>query len=1037
MPPATTKRTRPARSRSAPRSSSPAGPSHQRRELIGLALLALAALLAAQIYFGIGVGPLGGWLEQFLRLFVGRLVLVLPPLLAALGGMLIFDEDVLQLSALRIGSVVLAVSLCTALAAGLFGLHGAAHTGWFHPRIMQMRGGVVGETVWFGTAHSIGTAGTAILVVVGVVAGLVLITGASLGRTLRRSGSGAATASRQMGKGMATATATAYRGSQHISRHVRGAFEYSYLDPGPSLAREQASAVGAGRASADRRRRLLPGRLRPPRSSCRRRRPWSCTTTTSTTALAPSGPQAHRTQRPSAPRLTPVEVGHAIDDEQDGHERQLAAAAAAAGTTAAARVQAANDAAAARNPRPTYRVPSRRLLTRTGGPGKVPHALVQETSRKLEEALSHFGVTATVTAAVSGPRVTRYELQLAPGTKVGRITALRDDLAYALAAREELRILAPIPGKQAVGVEVPNPEASLITLGDIYREFPPDAGPLMAWLGLDISGKSVYIDLSKMPHLLIAGSTGTGKSVCLNVLLASLLLRSSPNELRMILIDPKKVELNHYESIPQLLTPVVTNMRDASAVLSNVVREMENRYELMGLARARNLRDWNAARALAGEPPMPYMLVVIDELADLMMVAPAEVEDAIIRLAQKSRAVGIHLLLATQRPSADVITGMIKANVPSRIAFAVSSQVDSRVILDAGGAESLLGSGDMLFRPVGTSRLQRVQGAYVSEDEILAITNHWRAQGKPQLRTELMERPPEIAQKEPDPEGDEMLTRAIEMVVQQGTASVSLLQRRLGVGYARAGRLVDQMERLGVVSGHEGSKPRTVLIGAADLPRILTRSGAAAADQAEDARGPAHPRQLSSAPRSPHRGCRPIPQAGRLTRTSGNPLACGLPMAIPARACLCLKSETPCSRRARAVTSTSRPARPGPRSGPSTSGRWRRSSSTSSRRRRTSAAFCGPTASSWVLTAACWSTSTSRASRGPEERAGDHRARTRRGAAADRLAARVAVASDGPRRSCSGWPSAGSWVSRCWSGWATAGARQPRSSWAMGCRPAP
>ncbi len=375
---------------------------------------------------------------------------------------------------------------------------------------------------------------------------------------------------------------------------------------------------------------------------------------------------------------------------------------------------------------------------------------------------------------------------------------------------------------------MPNPEAALITLGDIYREFPPDAGPLMAWLGLDISGKSVYIDLSKMPHLLIAGSTGTGKSVCLNVLLASLLLRSSPNEVRMILIDPKKVELNHYESIPQLLTPVVTNMRDASAVLSNVVREMETRYELMGLARARNLRDWNAARALAGESPMPYMLVVIDELADLMMVAPAEVEDAIIRLAQKSRAVGIHLLLATQRPSADVITGMIKANVPSRIAFAVSSQVDSRVILDAGGAESLLGSGDMLFRPVGTSRLQRVQGAYVSEDEILAITNHWRAQGKPQLRTELMERPPEVARNEPDP-GDEMLMRAIEMVVQQGTASVSLLQRRLGVGYARAGRLVDQMERLGVVSGHEGSKPRSVLIGEADVSRILSRAGSAEA----------------------------------------------------------------------------------------------------------------------------------------------------------------------------------------------------------------
>ncbi len=815
MPPAKTTR-RSASPRTAPRRTSSAGPTHQRRELVGLALLAVAALLAAQIYLGFGVGPFGGAVEQLLRLFVGRFVLILPPLLAVLGGMLIFDDDVLRVSALRIGTLVLAISLCTALAAGLFGLNGAAHTGWFHTRIMQMRGGMAGETVWYGTAHSVGSAGTAILVVLGVIVGLVMITGASLGRTLRRSGSGAATASRQVGKGMATATAGAYRGSQHITRHVRGAFEYSYLDPGPALERDPSSSVAVADHplidGADYYPDVfaLPGELPPSPALVMHDDDEHAES-------AEPAPQARAVVRPVPPRPGPVEVGHAIDDEDDDSAAAIAA-----------RVRAANQAAAARNPRPNYRVPSRRLLTRTGGPGKVPHTLIQETSHKLEEALSHFGVAAKVTAAVSGPRVTRYELQLAPGTKVGRITALRDDLAYALAAREELRILAPIPGKQAVGVEVPNPEAALITLGDIYREFPPDAGPLMAWLGLDISGKSVYIDLSKMPHLLIAGSTGTGKSVCLNVLLASLLLRSNPNELRMILIDPKKVELNHYESIPQLLTPVVTNMRDASAVLSNVVREMENRYELMGLARARNLRDWNAARALAGEPPMPYMLVVIDELADLMMVAPAEVEDAIIRLAQKSRAVGIHLLLATQRPSADVITGMIKANVPSRIAFAVSSQVDSRVILDAGGAESLLGSGDMLFRPVGTSRLQRVQGAYVSEDEILAITNHWRAQGKPQLRTELMERPPEVARNEPDP-GDEMLMRAIEMVVQQGTASVSLLQRRLGVGYARAGRLVDQMERLGVVSGHEGSKPRSVLIGEADVSRILSRAGSAEA----------------------------------------------------------------------------------------------------------------------------------------------------------------------------------------------------------------
>jgi S-DNA-T family DNA segregation ATPase FtsK/SpoIIIE len=472
-----------------------------------------------------------------------------------------------------------------------------------------------------------------------------------------------------------------------------------------------------------------------------------------------------------------------------------------------------------------FRPPSRTLLRRSTGPQAQPVGVIREISTRLEETLGHFGIQATVADTVSGPRVTRYELQLAPGTKVSRVAALRDDLAYALAAREELRIIAPIPGKQAVGVEVPNPEASLVTLGDIYREFPPTAGPLVAWLGLDIGGKAVYLDLARMPHLLIAGSTGTGKSVCLNAILASILLRATPETLRMILIDPKKVELNHYESIPHLLTPVVTNMKNAAAVLANVVREMENRYELMGLARARNLRDWNEVRTGRGEAPMPTILVVIDELADLMMVAPAEVEDSIIRLAQKSRAVGIHLVLATQRPSVDVITGMIKANVPSRIAFAVSSQIDSRVILDATGAESLLGHGDMLFRPVGSARLQRLQGAYVSEDEIKAITDSWRRQGRPELREELLERP-EPAEDPLEQDADDLFERAVELVVAQRTASVSLLQRRLGVGYARAGRLVDMMERMGVVSGHEGSKPRTVLIGEADLDRFLGRAPA-------------------------------------------------------------------------------------------------------------------------------------------------------------------------------------------------------------------
>ena len=812
MPRTTQKSTR--RTSAAPKKSPNRTPStdapRQRHELIGLVLIGVGVLLAAQIYFGFSVGPVGGWVEHIARLIVGRFVWLLPPMIIGLGGLLIFGEGVRHLATLRIGFLVTSLSLCLLLAASLFGISATPHTAWFRPHIMQMRGGVVGETLWYATQHTVGTLGTGLIGVLGVIAGIVLMTGASLGQALRRSGSGAATASRQVGRGMASATAQAVRSGRQFSTQVWTPVEERALDPGPSFSRHIDVVAPELRPidGAD----YFPDVFDHPSDL-----PPS-------PALVGADMIEHDAPAPPPRRTVPVHSSRLDNDHFDDDE-DIPTAQRVTPEPPHAAVREARIAHAERNGgRPSYRVPSRRLLKRTGGPGKVPQSLIQDTSRKLEEALSHFGITATVSAAVSGPRVTRYELQLAPGTKVGRITSLRDDLAYALAAREELRILAPIPGKQAVGVEVPNPEASLITLGDIFRDFPEDAGPLMVWLGLDISGKSVYVDLAKMPHLLIAGSTGTGKSVCLNVILASLLLRSSPNDVRMILIDPKKVELNHYESIPQLLTPVVTNMRDASAVLSNVVREMENRYELMGLARARNLKDWNAIRVEAGEETIPYMLVVIDELADLMMVAPAEVEDAIIRLAQKSRAVGIHLLLATQRPSADVITGMIKANVPSRIAFAVSSQVDSRVILDAGGAESLLGSGDMLYRPVGTSRLQRVQGAYVSEEEILAITNHWRGQGRPQLRTELMERPPEVARDEPDPEGDEMLARAIEMVVQQGTASVSLLQRRLGVGYARAGRLVDQMERLGVVSGHEGSKPRSVLIGEADLGRLFHRT---------------------------------------------------------------------------------------------------------------------------------------------------------------------------------------------------------------------
>jgi len=327
-----------------------------------------------------------------------------------------------------------------------------------------------------------------------------------------------------------------------------------------------------------------------------------------------------------------------------------------------------------------------------------------------------------------------------------------------------------------------------------------------------------------MPHLLIAGTTGSGKSGCINTMLTSTLLRASPDEVRMILIDPKRIELGYYESIPHLLTPVVSSPKEAATVLMNVVAEMERRYERLSFVRARSLPEANRALRVRGESPMPYLLVVIDELADLMMVSPQAVEDCVIRLAQKSRAVGIHLVLATQRPSVDVITGMIKANVPSRIAFAVSSQTDSRVILDAAGAESLLGQGDMLFKPLGTSRLQRLQGAYVSEEEVALVVEQCRSQRGQELDESLLEAPeapfePEDGDLDFDPDEDPLLDQAIDVVVQTQTASVSLLQRRLRVGYTRAGRLIDMLERRGIISGYEGSKPRRVLVSDAELDR--------------------------------------------------------------------------------------------------------------------------------------------------------------------------------------------------------------------------
>ena len=446
------------------------------------------------------------------------------------------------------------------------------------------------------------------------------------------------------------------------------------------------------------------------------------------------------------------------------------------------------------------------------------------TSRRLTQALSELGVEALVVRAVVGPRVTRYELRLGSGIKVGKVRNLQQDIAYALAATE-VRILAPIPGKSAVGVEVPNTRPAMVTLGDVFREYPnANDWSLPVGLGKDISGRAVFLDLAEMPHLLVAGTTGSGKSVMLNGLLTSLLLTTDPRQVKLILIDPKRVELAPFARVPHLITPVVTDVKKAANALSWAVAEMERRYEVLERMGVRSLEGYNDR----AERQMPYVVVVIDELADLMMTAAAKVEDAVIRLAQKARAVGIHLVVATQRPSVDVITGMIKANIPSRIAFAVSSQIDSRVILDAAGAEALLGQGDMLYKPVSASRPSRVQGAFISEAEVDRVVSACCQTVEARYIEEVTEPKPDKG-KTDEPE-DDLLPEAASFVVATQQASVSAVQRRFRVGYSRAGRIIDALERKGIVGPYEGSKSRSVVATELDLTNIF--------DDGEDASSP-------------------------------------------------------------------------------------------------------------------------------------------------------------------------------------------------------
>ncbi len=776
------------------------------REVAGLALVALGVFMGFVLYGGWDGGHVGHGLAVALGWALGKARVLAPLALVGAGAMLLLRESLaLQRSLARdprtIGGASLFAGVTLALAAGTLGLSsgpGASQTAW-HSAQLQARGGAFGEATYQLAHRLVQSVGVDILVVFLLLVGVILITGTSLAGALRATGGGVLETTRMIRS----------RGAREDREATDDGFDLdAYASTLPNV---HPPEPGAGELV------VRATHVEGPAQE-----------TAELEALAPDDDAAARRGEEleaEAGRATTAD-GDA-EEEGEEHEEITGVARADAGElTPQGRLRRA----VTDDPDFIWDPPdASRILTRSSSEQTRPDTAGQaQTATALVEALGHFGVQAKVIGTVAGPHITRYELRLAPGTKVAKVAQLKDDLAYALAATD-IRILAPIPGKQAVGVEVPNVHRRIVRLGDVFQEPPKDWSPLTVWLGKDVAGKAIGADLAKMPHLLVAGTTGAGKSGAINAMLSSVLLRASPHEVRLVLVDPKQVELNHYESIPHLLTPVITSPRMAANALQNLVKEMEARYGIMSLARTRSLIELNKARAKRGETPLPYILCVIDELADLMMVAPADVEDSIIRLAQKARAVGIHLVLATQSPRVDVITGMIKANVPSRIAFSVSSQTDSRVILDQNGAESLLGQGDMLFSPVGSSRLQRIQGAYIDERQIEKLTSLWRRQGEPELREELLEQVepelPESSGDELDPDEDPLLGDAIRLVAEMQTASTSMLQRRLRLGYTRAGRVIDMLERRGVISGYEGSKPRQVLITEAELPRVLAALG--------------------------------------------------------------------------------------------------------------------------------------------------------------------------------------------------------------------
>jgi S-DNA-T family DNA segregation ATPase FtsK/SpoIIIE len=740
-------------------------PAH-RRDGAGLAVLGLAAVVAVGVW-GHGGGPVGRGVDTLLRGLVGKPAATLPILLAVAAVHLLRQLPRPEERG-RVGigwtALLLAVTGLFHLGGGSPGADGRAAAG-----------GVIGSWAGGALARGLGTALAVVLLVLLAVFGLLVVTKTPVNKVPERL---RGLRDRLLRRGPAEEPAPAEAPTEEVppvrlrrpSRRRQG----SLTDPDPYDVDRAEPRGPEATAEAD-----LP-------------------------AEPPSKPASRRPPVP-APRPDPEPPAEPV--------------------TRAVQLSLSGEAG-------VYTLPPSGLLA-GGTPPKARTRANDQVISALQQVFAEFGVDAAVTGFTRGPTVTRYEVELGPAVKVERITQLSRNIAYAVKSAD-VRILSPIPGKSAVGVEIPNTDREIVSLGDVLRSpaATRDQHPMLVGLGKDIEGGYVVANLAKMPHILIAGATGAGKSSCINTLITSVLARATPDEVRMVLIDPKRVELTSYEGIPHLVTPIITSPKKASDALQWVVREMDLRYEDLAASGVRHVDDFNRkvrAGQLTAPPgservyrPYPYLLVIVDELADLMMVAPRDVEDAVVRITQLARAAGIHLVLATQRPSVDVVTGLIKANVPSRLAFSTSSLADSRVILDQPGAEKLIGQGDGLFLPMGASKPQRIQGAWVTEAEIAAVVTHCKEQLQPVYRDDVLT--PAAGKKEIDEDiGDDLdlLTQAVELVVSTQFGSTSMLQRKLRVGFAKAGRLMDLMESRGVVGPSEGSKARDVLVKPDELEGLL------------------------------------------------------------------------------------------------------------------------------------------------------------------------------------------------------------------------